>query len=270
MLRAALLGLLLLAAAVPPSARAQDLVDRFREARVRRIAREQAERHGMRLSALPPDALGVPSDTIRAWLLSLVEPEAAQVPEVPPAPPIVVDSVRVVRKLERPAFEDRFRSIPWAFYQGRTFSVLDTTMTRDLRARLEAWLGPPTRTLAEMDSVERRPREEVIQFEYWLVVNDTIPVVIVDGNGFMDRGLVFSTDSRFRDRIGELRSAVLEPLLDRTRREPYADYWYQVDTGAWYVSGFDGASFFTRRIVRPDLNRGRPFLGTYVSDPNDR
>lgn len=268
--RAALVGLLLLVVSASPRGTcAQDLVGRFREGRVRRIAREQAERHGMRLKVLPPDALGVPSDTIRAWLQSFLDPEITD-PPAPVVQPIVVDSLRVIRKLERPAFEERFDSVRWAFLQGRTFSVLDTTQTRDLRARMEAHFGPPTRTLAEVDSVEMQPREEVIQFEYWMIVNDSIPVVIVDVNGFVDRGVVFASDARYRNRLGELREAVLRPILDPLTRERYVDFYFHVESRTWFASGFDGASFFTRRIVRPDLTRGRPFIGTYASDPRER
>jgi len=175
-----------------------------------------------------------------------------------------------VRKLERPAFVERFGSVPWAFYQGRTFSVLDTTRTPELRSRLEAHFGPPTRTLAEVDSVESRRREEVIEFEYWLVVNDSIEVAVLDVNGFLDRGLVFASDSRYRDRMADLRAAVLGRLEDPVRRAAFADYYYHIDSRSWFVSGFDGASFFTRRIVRPDLTRGRPFVGTYAPGPGER
>ncbi len=269
MRRATLVSLLILVGCAQRAADAQDLVGRFMEARIRRIALEQAERHGLWMQELPPDPLGVPSDTIRAWLRSFLEEPVEEASE-PVLPPIRVDSVRVIRKLERPAFIDRFTGVSWAFLQGRTFSVLDTTATSDLRARLEAHFGPPTRTLAEVDSVESRPREEVIQFEYWLVVNDSIPVAIVDVNGFVDRGLVFASDARYRNRMAELRNAVLEPLLDPAAREPYVDYYYHVDSRGWFVSGFDGASFFTRRIVRPDLSRGRPFIGTYASQPAER
>lgn len=269
MRRAALASLLFLFGMAPQTAGAQDLVDRFVEARIRRVAREQEARHGLGMQPLPTDPLGVPSDTIRAWLLSFLEPIPAVAP-APVIPPFVVTSIRVIRKLERPAFTERFDGVSWSFLQGRTFSVLDTTATPDLRARLEAHFGSPTRTLAEVDSVEYRPREDVIQFEYWLVVNDSIPVAIVDVNGFVDRGLVFASDARFRNRLAELRNAVLEPLLDPLSREPYVDYYFHVDSRAWFVSGFDGASFFTRRIVRPDLGRGRPFIGTYAPGANRR
>jgi len=271
MRRAVPLGLLLLAvqACAVFTASAQDLATAYREARIRRIAVEQAGRRGMTLAPRPPDPLGVPSDTIRAWLASLETP----LPEAEsPAPPdgFVIDSVQVIRKLERSAFSERFAGIPWAFHQGRTRSVLDTTMTRDLRARLEAHFGAPTRTLAEMDSVASLPREAIIQFEYWFVVNDSIPVIVIDVNGFLDRGLVVASDARHRDRLDGLARALLERLEDPSRKEPYVDYYFQFDTRAWYVSGYDGASFFTRRIERPDLNLGRPFLGTYVPGSSDR
>jgi hypothetical protein len=154
--------------------------------------------------------------------------------------------------------------------QGRRLTEIDTTRTLDLRSRLEARFGPPTITLADYDSVQGMTVEDVVQFEYWLVVNDSIPVLVIDVNGPLGRGVVVATTAELRDKLDSIRYGLLQPLFDRPRRAPFVDYYLQADTRVWFVSGFDGASFFHRRIDRPNLKLGRPRLEEYVSGLSDR
>jgi hypothetical protein len=193
------------------------------------------------------------------------------IPEEPPLPPpFEVTNVSVVRKLERPVFLSQYGQTRWAFMQGRRRAEIDTTLTTDIRSRLQARFGVPTVTLAEMDSVQRRSPEEIIQFEYWMVVNDSIPVMILDVDGPLGRGVVVATDARFRDDLDGVRYALLHPLFAEPRRAPYIDYFYLPVTANWYATGFDGATFFHQRIARPNLALGRPVLSTYVSPIVDR
>ena len=167
-------------------------------------------------------------------------------------------------------FQNRYGNTRWAFMQGVRREPIDTTATSDLRARLQAHFGPPTFTLSEMDSIRGLAAEALIQFEYWMLVNDSIPAMVLDANGPLGRGVVVATDARWREDLDRLRHGLLQPLFADPRREPFVDYFYQVDSAAWYVTGFDGASFFYRRIDPPDLRMGRPKLGEYISLQPDR
>lgn len=260
-------GLVLVAfLAMTPPVNGQDLVERFKWARLVRIAQEHEHRR------LPPKAaehLATRGDTLAMWMRSRAP--ALPVPELPPAPdPLTIDSIRVFGKLERVVFQSRYGNTRWAFLQGVRREPIDTTATSDLRARMQAHFGPPTFTLAEMDSIRGRAAEALIQFEYWLVVNDSMPAMVLDVNGPLGRGVVVATDARWRHVLDRLRYGLLERLFTDPRREPYVDYFYQVDTSAWYVTGFDGASFFYRRIDRPDLRMGRPLLGEYVPGQSNK
>lgn len=245
------------------TAAGQDLIDHYRAARVQVRAMEVERRFGARARPFPPAWIATPSDTLRDWILAR-RPTPDRRPEAPPPPALRVTSWRLYRKLERGAFEARFGGIPWAFLGSNRVTPLDTTRTVDLRARMEARFGPPTRTVAELEDVDHLPREAFIEFEYWFVLNDSIPFVVMDVNGPFERGLVVAGDHRFRDRLFALRQALLGPMLPDGNRAPYVDYYYQYDTGTWYRTGYDGVEFFLKRIPRPELFRGRPRLREHV------
>jgi hypothetical protein len=122
-----------------------------------------------------------------------------------------------------------------------------------------------------LDEWVRRPdstREDLVQFAYWFVVNDSIPVRVTDANGPSARGLIVSTDRAYRDRLRALRRALLDPLR-RKERAPYVDYYYEDETRRWYRVGFDGTSFFREQITRRDIVRGRrPRLETEQTGPS--
>jgi len=188
-------------------------------------------------------------------------------------PSFLVDDVRSVHHMERSWFRKHHGDTEWSFLgTGPRLTFLDTTYTRDLRARLQARFGAPTYTPAEVDLAARRrvpdsSREALPQFAYWFVVNDSIPVRVTDVNGPTGRGLIVSTERKHRDRLLPLRSALLGDLR-RAERTPYVDYYYSDATRRWYRVGFDGRSFFRERISRFDIVRGRrPRLDTARTPP---
>ncbi len=182
--------------------------------------------------------------------------------------PFPIEEVRHVRHLERSWFQERYREVEWSFLGTSTqFTVFDTTRTRDLRARLQAHFGDPTRTMAELYSKEWKQasasaREEPIQFEYWFIVNDSIPVRVLDVDGPGERGMIVSTDRDHRKQLEDLRATLFRPLRT-SERAPYVDYYFEKETGRWYRVGFDGTDFFRERISRFDIVPGRrPVLDT--------
>ena len=249
------------------------LISRYRMARHRLLAQQFVAQMPMRV--LPPEPIPVPVD-------SLVEPStptdtAGAEPGVPSFP---IDEVRALRDLERSWFRNTYGDTDWAFLgSGPRLTVLDTTRTRDLRARLQVHFGDPTFTPveADLDAWRRRPdstRENLVQFAYWFVVNDSIPVRVTDVDGPNGRGLIVSTDQAYRDQLRGLRASLLAPLR-RKERVPYVDYYRNPDTGRWYRVGFDGESCFREHISRRAIVPGRrPRLETVrpapaSSEPSD-
>lgn len=213
------------------------LVRRYQAARYRVLAQQILDNGKGRLPAFAPVRIPTPLDTLT------MSPEPA-----PDATGFTLRDVRVMRKLERSWFDSTFAATEWAYLGlSRDHTFIDTTQTRDLRARLQAVFGSPTQTLGDFDL--RTPRSEYVQFEYWFVVNGDVPVKVSDMDGPRGRGLVVSTDARYRDSLHTLRGALLEPLRS-ARRAPYVDYYYDAEAEQWYRTGFDGTAFFRRR-TRP-------------------
>jgi len=251
------MGLVLLLGGVPVRAPGQvtasdtlNLIERYRTARHQTLARS-AEQAGWTASPRPPRPLSVAVDSLFRSHTS---------PDTSAADPLAfpIDTARRVHRLERDWFRDTFGDTDWSFLGASTeYSFFDTTYTRDLRARLQAQFGDPTLTLADRPAGERTGEP---QFEYWFVVNDSIPVRVVDTNGPRDRGVVVSTDRRLRDRLDALRATLLAPLR-QPKRAPYVDYYAerpaQNETWRWYRTGFDGQSFFLEPISKPDILPGR-------------
>ncbi|GIV59074.1 MAG: hypothetical protein KatS3mg043_0163 [Rhodothermaceae bacterium] len=261
MMRYVWIGLVAWCLGAATDGKAQSLIDLFRSERVRVQAEHLRRQYGMRAVPLPPVRIPVLADTL--WARR--ERPAGPAAEAPSPPSFPIARWQLVRKLERPWFEKRFAGTAWAFLGSNTFHPLDTLRTRDLRARLQAHFGPPTLTLAELDlpggrARNARARDTFIQFEYWFVLNDSIPFVVMDVNGPLERGLVVASDSRYRDDLFAIRQALLGRLVEEGRREPYVDYYFHADTNTWYRTGYKHGAFFMERIPRPELFRGRPLL----------
>lgn len=245
------------------SADSLSLVQRYRMARVRAIAQEYLS--GRRsLPVLPAERLPIPVDPLYESSSSDDGDSTDRMED----PSFEIEDVRRVRVLERTWFRNQYRDVEWSYLgAGIKLTFFDTTRTRDLRARLQAHFGDPTRTLAEVYSNEWARtadsiREDPIQFEYWFVVNDSLPVRVSDVDGPGGRGVIFSTSRTYRRHIEALRAALLHPLRE-DERAPYIDYYHNQDTGRWYRVGYDGRTFFRERISRFDIVPGRrPRLDT--------
>jgi hypothetical protein len=238
-------------------ARSQDIIDLFQRQRFRVEAERLIREKGIHIQPARPAMLATRADSVRAVLVR-ISPDGAP-PEDAYEAPVVIDQVQVVRRFQRGWFEEQFGETMWSFIGNYRHEQIDTLRTNELRARLEAHFGAPSQTLVERERA--RPRiDEAVQFEYWFVVNDSIPVIVSDVGGPTDRGLVFQTDDRFATQLPALRRALLGVLIDEPVRAPYVDYFYHVLSDTWFRTGFDGRRFFMDRIRPPDLTRGRPLL----------
>jgi hypothetical protein len=242
-----LLGPLSAVAQTADDAGETSLVERYRKARYRTLARRHLQQEGQ-FSAYPPKPLPTPTDSLLPN-----QPDRASTTAREPSFPL--HDVRPVRRQEKDWFRTRFADTKWAFL-GETphYTFLDTTRTPDLRARLQAQFGNPTRTLADAPLEEPSERP---QFEYWFVVNDSIPVQVTDVSGPKGRGLIVAAERPYRDRLQALRDTLLATPLQHSDRMPYVDYYYDEWRERWYRTGFDGQSFFLKQIPRTDVVAGQ-------------
>lgn len=240
------------------SAHAQSLAEMYRSARFQAQVERIVERYGVRVEPRPVHTLPYVSESFRTQMALIYPP-----PVVDP-PPVEEPAIRIEKKSQIPRlgagwFEREFADTRWAFIGSNTFDAIDTTYTRDLRAMLEAHVGSPTRTIADAPD-EGEESGEFIQFQYWFVLNDSIPVKVMDVNGPFERGVVVATDQTYRNMLPDLKEALMHPIMDERRRAPYVDYYYLVEQGMWFLTGFDGERFFVERISPPNLLQGRPRL----------
>lgn len=222
------------------------LAERYEVLRRQAIVRRRMQREGG-VQILPLEPHPTPTDSLRPPNPDRVS--NAQKQSFP------LETVRTVRRLERSWFRKRFGEAEWSFL-GSTphHTFFDTTRTQALRARLQAHFGDPTRTLG--DAPFDTSRGARAQFEYWFVVNDSIPVRVVDPQGPRGRGLVLTAKRRYRSRLRVLRDTLLAPLR-HAERAPYVDYYYDDRLERWYRTGFDGQAFFLERISHTELTPGR-------------
>lgn len=250
-----------------------ELLLRYLQARTEFLAERDAQYPFIPLSYRSPQTVYLPGDTVRVWLENLQHQRLlASLPE--PLPLFTVESWKKISPLHAPAFQEDFDLTQWAFTGSNSRSPVDTLRTADLRSRFQTLFGSPTVTLVESSDPDSLQREQIVEFEYWFMLNDSVRVVVLDVNGPWDRGVVLAADQEYRSHLPIIKREFLEQLIPDADRTPFADYYYNFDQQTWYLTGFDGASFFDRRIERPDMSTGRPAAirrseSVPLDDPNE-
>ncbi|MFN3597760.1 MAG: hypothetical protein ACK41D_10875 [Rubricoccaceae bacterium] len=255
-----LLLLAALAAGGAPRAEAQDVLEMLRaqrrDARLAEIVREIVAARDGRLPLRPPHVLGEPDPFMvrhdaavarRAFLRdSLAQAERDRLARL--APP-VLEWVRVPADRQY-SFLSRFGETFWRVASTYEALPMDTRPTLELRGRLTAVFGAPTRNAAAA-AQERYSGSEHVQFEYWLVVNDSIPLLVLDTDGPFGRGLLVAGDERHEHLLPQLKAALSEKLLDVRAPLPYVDYYHSFEQRQWFRAGFDGEQYFTVPVRTP-------------------
>lgn len=234
-----------------------ELLKRYLQARTEYLAERDTQHPFNPLPYRSPETIYLPGDTVRIWLEGLQHQRLlATLPD--PLPLFTVEHWEKISRLRAPLFRADFDSTQWAFTGSNSRSPVDTMQTADIRSRLQTLFGSPTITLAESPAPDSLMREQIIEFEYWFMLNDSVRVVVLDVNGPWDRGVVLAADQDYRAHLPVIKTQFLEQLIPEADRTSFTDYYYNVDQQTWYLTGFDGASFFDRRIERPDMSSGRP------------
>ncbi len=263
-LRRGLLVILALVMVAPVYAQDRSIVTRkdlpnvYRDARFKKQYDKLLRTTQMRMTPLPPEHIASPADTVGPWI-------ARQAYNyVPPQEEVKftakISSWQLIKRIERHKYKRQFESVKWAYLGNNYFTPLDTVKTRKIRARMQSRFGAPTRTLVELDYSRSLRREEYIQFEYWFIVNDSIPMIVMDVNGPFEHGIVVACDHRYRNILYNMRQSFLGRMMHEEELAPYVDYYYNYVSRRWYRTGFDGQQFFTDPIGQPNLARGRPQL----------
>src|SRR5690606_3005145 len=123
--------------------------------------------------------------------------------------------------------------------------------SNELRARLQRQFGDPTVTVADFVGVADVRPGNSIQFEYWFVVNDTIPMMILDSDGPFARGMVMGGSSRFVDLMPEIKRAFSDQLMSDNRLAEFRDYFYSPERSQWYEVSYREGRFQNKTISVP-------------------
>lgn len=232
-----------------PNAQSQDLVELLQERRHKAVA-ENIITSGKGLAARGPELLPV---QIQVSNVLNHSPE-----ELVNLPTFNLFKIRRIPKLGRSWFQERFADSEWVFLGSNELSPVDTTFTWRLRAMLEAEYGTPTQTITDLGHWKKLTSEQFIQFEYWFVLNNEIPLLVVDTNGPFERGIVVASDARYAADLEAIRNAVFEPLLLSNNTKPYVDYYYDEEYQTWYRTGFDGVDLFVKELPASAIGNSRP------------
>ncbi len=152
---------------------------------------------------------------------------------------------------ERARFQRQFRNVQWtgAGFEGST--VIDRIPTRELRARLQKVFGDPSQKLKDLIGGSDFRPGHYIQFEYWFVVNDEIPMMVLDIDGPFGNGLVFAGDSRYVDLMPEIKRTLSGKLMGISELGEYEDHYFDINNDQWYLVSYNNGTFTNEKISRP-------------------
>ncbi len=162
------------------------------------------------------------------------------------------DIVKVDRS-QRAAFQQRFRDVRWTGAGFRGSTTIDRIPTRELRARLQKVYGDPTQKLKDLiRQVNFRPGH-YIQFEYWFVIDDEIPMMILDVDGPFGNGLVFAGAGRYVDLMPEIKRTLSRKLMDINELAEYEDHYFELNEGQWYLVRYRDGNFHNEKVSQPEI-----------------
>ena len=244
---------------LPVSSRAQSVVEvlqqQRRDARVAEIMGEI----GDRVPPRPAVEIGTPDAATQAFLAvqaerqrardRLVAVEEARADSVIRAAQLATLSWRKIEPGNQQDFVEQYAEAYWQAADPRP-SLVDSLDTAALRGRLQAAFGDPTRN-ADAQRRHGYGGSEYVQFEYWFVVNDSIPLLALDIDGPFGRGLLIATDEPHGDLLQDLKASLSARLETARRPDPWVDYYHSYERGEWYRTGFNGDESFTVAVRRP-------------------
>lgn len=156
---------------------------------------------------------------------------------------------------ERSAFEQRFGDIKWTGQGLYNPTTIDRIPTIELRSRLQAVFGEPTQTIKDLINESNFRPGKAIQFEYWFVIDDQMPLMILDLDGPFENGLVYVGASRFIDLMPQVKRTLNRLLMgEEGDPEAFQDYFYSPERQQWYLVQYEDGEFQQDKIDRPTFN----------------
>lgn len=186
---------------------------------------------------------------ISICLVVILHVDIIQAQSVPSA--FAVPVIEKVEKNERVAFQRQFSEMIMTGegFQGNT--VIDNLPTTEIRARLQKAFGDPTMRLDDfIGQANVRPGNS-IQFEYWFIVNDSIPMMILDIDGPFTLGVVYAGSNRYVDMMPEIKRTLSRALMNVSSMGEFQDVFYSPERNEWFNVEYKDGVYKTDKISRP-------------------
>lgn len=184
------------------------------------------------------------------WIL-LIPVIASQKTQAQEYDPFSLPEFVKIELVDANEFQQRFRTTQWTGqgFQGRT--AIDQIPAVELRARLQTVFGNPTKRLEDLITRPNFRPGEAIQYEYWFVINETIPLMILDIDGPFANGLVYAGPAAFIDYMPEIKRTLSAKLMEVNRFDEFTDIFYSPERNQWFEVQYKDGEFNTKEISRP-------------------
>lgn len=158
--------------------------------------------------------------------------------------------IRKIPHSERSAFQSEYADIQWTGQGLYNPTTIDRIPTVELRARLQSAFGDPTQTIGDLIEENFRPGKAV-QFEYWFVIDEEIPMMILDLDGPFENGLVYVGASRYVDMMPQVKRTLTRMLMEESELAPFSDYFFSPEREQWYRVEYKDDEFVRDPIEKP-------------------
>jgi len=157
-----------------------------------------------------------------------------------------------ITRENRAQFERRTQDISLTGQGLYEDTKLDDRQTNEIRARLQAQFGDPTQTLEDLINKDNFRPGKAIQFEYWFMVNDSIPLMVLDWNGPFGSGLTYGGASKYVDLMPQIKREFVQKLMSVEELGEYEDYFYSPEKEQWYIVKYEDGNFRNEEIDSPE------------------
>lgn len=149
------------------------------------------------------------------------------------------------------AFERQFRNTRWTGLGMQGITDIDRIPSMEVRARLQTVFGDPTRQLDDLAFESNFRIAEAIQYEYWFIIDEEIPLMILDIDGPFARGLVYAVSVSYIDLMPQIKRGLSGLLMEPSTLAEYEDVFFSPEREAWYEVRFQGGEFSYEEINMP-------------------
>ncbi|PWN05720.1 hypothetical protein [Rhodohalobacter mucosus] len=157
-----------------------------------------------------------------------------------------------VERSERAKFEQMFADISWTGQGLYNSTTIDRIPTVELRSRLQAVFGEPTQTIGDLINNRNFRPGKAVQFEYWFIIDDRIPLMLLDLDGPFENGLVYVGASRYIDMMPQVKRTLNRMLMNEYGElASFSDYFYSPERDQWYLVEYRDGEFNHEAIERP-------------------